>query len=709
MNYIVKNNGQQILVRTCTVLEKPYNKPSAMEYILFKLNGPAELEITSEIEIQEAVIRPLHANIPFQLRDGKVFVTLDHPQKFSLEINGSFYHNLVVFAEADKYGDFDKTAENVIYFPAGVHEIDTYFVQQDNTIIYLDDDAILHGRIEARSCSNLEICGYGKITMEGIERDPEHPDYKCVDLFHCTKLILRDFVIDDSNNWSCRLTGCTDVLVDNLKIFGWRGNSDGVDVCGSRNVLVQNIFTRVWDDSFVIKAFDTGNGEKIVFRDSILWNDFARPIEVGVEIRADRLSHVRFENIDILHSTTGYPVIGIHHGDRALVSDIVFDRIRIEDAPGAQLFDARITNSVWNRDETMGRIENLTLSNIDYIGYPGAEYLLSRPRLQGFDNVHDIRNVKFHNIRILGKMASTAEELGLFCMNANNVQVTADIDQPVLGRIGVTIQTALSWNEAGKYKGTAAVTLTNQGNEQHSGSAWLNVSPKNIISLPEFSFDLAPGEAMQRSFDIALPPGKYVVSIQSKDMAVENNWEFIDLAWKLPRTEAVKAEPRIDFVNYYGDCLEGVRASIWKNELLIDADFLQYPQNSLVLYTANPVPVEQGEVRFTVEETDFGEAPAVVLGREGLEAAPQLRCPGEITYVFKNKPKVDKIYKYELKNTYARISLKDLGIPDGAKSFLLEVQAKTPVAEKYRYPFTLFHSVTPQSTAHMFVLVEIPE
>lgn len=81
MNYIVKNNGQQIPVRTCTVLEKPYNKPSAMEYILFKLNGPAELEITSEIEIQEAVIRPLHANIPFQLRDGKVFVTLGSSTK----------------------------------------------------------------------------------------------------------------------------------------------------------------------------------------------------------------------------------------------------------------------------------------------------------------------------------------------------------------------------------------------------------------------------------------------------------------------------------------------------------------------------------------------------------------------------------------------------------------------------------------------------
>lgn len=708
MNYTVKNHGKSIPVRTCTVLEKPYNKPSAMEYILFQLNGPAELEITSEIEIREAVVRPLHANIPFRLDNGKVWITLDKPQKFSLEINGSFYHNLAVFAEEDKYADFDKTAENVICFSAGTHEIGNYLIQQDNTLIYLEDGAVLHGRIEARNCNNLEICGYGKITMAGIERDPRHPDYKCIDIYHCTNLTLRDFVIDDSNNWSCRLFGCTDALIDNLKIFGWRGNSDGVDVCGSRNVLVQNIFTRVWDDSFVVKAFDTGNGENIVFKDSILWNDFARPIEVGVEIRADKLTHVRFENIDILHSTTGYPVMGIHHGDRALVSDIVFDNIRIEDAPGTQLFDARITNSVWNKDTTMGRIENLTLSNIDYIGHPGAEYLLARPRLQGFDDAHDIRNVKFHNIRILRKTASSAKELGLFTMCAHNVQVTADDCAPDLGCISVSVKTELVPDNAGKYTGTATAVLTNEGKHRHSGMAWLMVSPKNIITLPTFSFELNPGETMQKTFDVTLPPGNYVISIQSQDMAVENSWEFLSLPWKLFRANDTSRAPKLNFVNYYGNRLEGLQACISGDNLLINAPFLQDTENSLILYAANPVPAELGEVCFTVEETDFGEAPAVILGREGLEAAPQLRCPGEITYVFKNQPKVDKIFTYEINSTSACIPLRDLGVPENASCFLLEIQAKTPAVTDYRYPFTLFHSVTPDSTAHMFALVEIP-
>ena len=49
---------------------------------------------------------------------------------------------------------------------------------------------------------------------------------------------------------------------------------------------------------------------------------------------------------------------------KEVVSDIEFRNIRIEDAPGAQLFDVRITNSAWNTDDKMGRIENIKFSDI---------------------------------------------------------------------------------------------------------------------------------------------------------------------------------------------------------------------------------------------------------------------------------------------------------------------------------------------------------
>ena len=71
-------------------------------------------------------------------------------------------------------------------------------------------------------------------------------------------------------------------------------NSDGIDICGSRNVTVSDIFTRVWDDLFVAKA-PVPEAKILYFKNSVLWNDFARPMEVGVEIRADKVRNIKFE------------------------------------------------------------------------------------------------------------------------------------------------------------------------------------------------------------------------------------------------------------------------------------------------------------------------------------------------------------------------------------------------------------------------------
>ena len=178
---------------------------------------------------------------------------------------------------------------------------------------------------------------------------------------------------------------------------------------------MENAFTRVWDDSLVVKALDTGDVEDVTFRDCTLWNDFARPMEVGVELRADRVRRVKFQDIDVLHSLTGYPLMGIHHGDRALVSDILFEDIRIEDAPGAQLFDIRITPSYWNRDRQMGCIRDVVFRKIHVLGSPGLPLLLSDSRLQGYDEAHTIRNVAFEEIDICGKTPGDAVALGLKC------------------------------------------------------------------------------------------------------------------------------------------------------------------------------------------------------------------------------------------------------------------------------------------------------
>ena len=125
----------------------------------------------------------------------------------------------------------------------------------------------------------------------------------------------------------------------------------------------------------------------------------------------------------------------------------------------------------------------------------------------------------------------------------------------------------------------------------------------------------------------------------------------------------------------------------------------------MVLYAALPVPKEPGEVLFSVEETDLGQVPAILDGRHGPEAAPQLRCPLEITLVFKNQPKVKEIRTYEIKGgdkKQVRIPLEELGIAAGKNDLWLEIELDLPELRGYHYPLCLFHSVTPKTAAHMY-------
>lgn len=812
MNYTVYRDNSPVKVSESTVFPSPYNSVKKAEYAQFMLKDAAELHILSTEPVESVIIRPLSLKLEASHQGNEIIVRVERPMKFSVEINGSSDNNLMVFAEPPRYEGFEPQTKNLVRFGPGVHKVDILRIEQDDTTLYLEEGAFLHGKIDLEGVNRVTVCGYGAISMEQYPLEVRKTYNRCVDVRSCADVRIQDITILDSNDWSLRVLGCDRVCVDNVKIFGCRGNSDGVDICGSRDVLVQNVFTRVWDDSLVVKAFDTGDVENILFRDCVLWNDFARPIELGVELRADRVSNVRFENIDILHSPTGYPLMGIHHGDRAEISHITFENIRIENAPGAQLFDIRMAHSYWNRDTKMGRIRDILFKDISYIGNPGIDVLLSQSRIQGFSEQHDIRNVTFENIKILGRSVSGAAQCGLLCMDyADNIIFKGEKE----GQTLELIKTDLSMEEEfvrrpdGYYAGKVKISLHNTGIHPQETSVRLQISPANVgrYDRGERNLSLQPGETVTLTFDVVLPPGKYVLAVQSKDCAVSYSWIFRPLDWVIPEilyageedsvsglsdemleglpdekeiswTDAgsqngyfadsqnrrydgsqsgyfadlqngyfegspdrdFEASPdelrdrfqgncaspapdlfrrldnawstlqELEFINYYNKKAPGVKAAVCRDRLYLWSQLLTSPENSFTVYSALPVPPGEGEAVFSVEETDFGMVPALLRGPHGLEAAPQLRCPLEITLVFKAEPKVKEIRQNVIHgggSAVVSLSFEELGLPAGVRRFWLEIQADLPEVSAYRYPFTLFHSVTPETTAHMFADVVV--
>ena len=703
-------NGTERLIRRTDAHTARFGKMDADYASLVGETGMLQCVVEYPYPVTEAVIRPLRLGVETRVQDNKVEFEIPGEQyeSLSVEVNGGIDDALILFVEEQEKMPEDNG--HLIAFGPGNHTMDILYITEDNTTVYLAEGAYVTGCIHAENVENLTICGNGILAMEAYERHSPDELLNAIHLIRCRSSVIRNIKIVDSISWSCKITGCDDLEVDHLRIIGNRGNSDGVDVCGSRNVHIHHVFTRIMDDSLVLKAFDTGNVEHILFENCTLWNDFARPIEVGVEIRAEYARDIVYRNIDIIHNLVGYPCMGIHHGDRAEVSDVHFENIRIEDAPGAQLFDIRITDSVWNADKRKGRIHDIFFKDIDVIGKPGLDVLPSPSRVVGFSEETDVRNVTFENIRLLGKEATCPEDFGLLIQDfARNVKVLSRADSEKLDRTDVSVEITKAFvrTEDGRYRGEVTLKAVNNGKNRTASHTWLQINPLNAAEFEDaaLEFSLLPGETAEKTYAVSLVPGQYVFSAQSDDPSVVGGWVFA--RYDLVLGADIEKAAEYPIADAFGERSAGFRFSVDHGMLTVASEALK--THHAVLYTAMPVPVSPGQVLFTVPETDWGGGPAVINGKHGPELAPQLRCPAEITYVFKNEPKVEKINRFGLeirRHGLVRLPLSLLGIPEGADNFWLEVELEDG---ERKYPFTLFRSPVPGDIAHMFANVIVKQ
>lgn len=696
-------NNKQLEIYNTLVYPAPYVRRRIAKFVSFKHDGSACLRIENDDVLEKVDIRPKRYNISYSVNKNIVEIELDAPCNFSVEFNGDCNNGLMVFAGVDRNVEMSKF-DQVIKIEKGRHFTDVISIDTDNTLVYFEEGSYIDGKMSARNCNNLTIAGYGIISMENYSR--EGGRYTALHIDNCKNVEIQDITILDSSNWSMFISNCDNVTVDNCKIIGQRGNSDGIDVCGSRNIYIKNSFTRVWDDSLVVKAFNTGDVENIVFENCVLWNDFARPIEVGVELRAEKVHNVHFKNIDIIHSPTGYPVMGIHHGDRADVHDISFENIYIEDASAAQLFDIHIRDSVWNKDTKKGNIHDILFKDIFFNDKRSStKNTLSPSRIAGFSSDITVENVEIDNVRICGMAARNAEELNLITNDYVKNIIFKEGREPFINLVKthIEIKDGFVCNN-GYYEGIVTITAQNVSKEDVNGKCHVEIKPSYRAKIcdSDFDFELKPYQKISKDFNVIIPPGKFVIEVQSGDAFVNCDWKYINL--NFPISNDILSAPEYSLTNCFGKNFGNIKFALRNGLLMIKSELLK--TNEFNIYLAKPVPLQKGEVVFSVEQTDWADAPAVINGKNGFELAPQLRCPAEITYVFKNEPKVDKIIRLNIPSTLTGesfIALPQFDITDENGDFWLEVEVKNDTEK--RYPLCLFGSQQPDRLCHMFVNV----
>ena len=152
------------------------DEPQLASMVQFDFSGQVEVMIKKNNGlVQKVDVRPLVTKIAPVIKGNIIFLTLNKPQKLSIEFNGDRLHNLHLFANEPEKEVPLATDSNVIYFGPGIHKPEDLpgieFRIPSNKTVYLAPGAILKGKLVVNKAENVRIIGRGMIdqTQRGME------------------------------------------------------------------------------------------------------------------------------------------------------------------------------------------------------------------------------------------------------------------------------------------------------------------------------------------------------------------------------------------------------------------------------------------------------------------------------------------------------------------------------------------------------------
>jgi hypothetical protein len=390
-------NGQPVFVYN--------NRCAAVAY--FSFEGKVDVKVTFMSPVSSFDIRPKSRNITGELNRNQIRFSLDRPENLSVEINKNIKRPLFIFANPMESNIPDKADKNVIFFEAGKIHYPGEVLIKSNQTVYIEGGAMVRGHFMTDNAQNIKITGRGILDNSRYLKGEHRP----IEINQCENVLIDGIILTESRHWSCASTASNHVTYNNLKIVSENDWDDGIDIVGSQHVLVNNCFIRTKDDCIAVKSgvnyFAKFNSsfsvDDVVVQNSVMWNGvWGNALEIGFETRSDTIKNITFRNCDLIHTEGPEGTFTIHNGDRAVVKNVLYEDIRVEDSQG-WLIDFKILFSQYSKDKERGKIEDVRFRNITVDGdrFPYSQLL-------GFDENHRITGVSLENFVIHGiKVTST--------------------------------------------------------------------------------------------------------------------------------------------------------------------------------------------------------------------------------------------------------------------------------------------------------------
>lgn len=429
-------------IKTGEIKGRPVTEVAAAYFDFF---GTVTVDITSlcgNIRGQDLKIRPLSEGIEPKVSGNKISFEISKPCNISIEPFG-LSKPLHLFANPVDKRLPDFSADNVLYYGAGVHYIDPTALS-DNTTVYVDAGAVVYTKPQEKSTQGDKVYGYdvsfidstfnavrgdyqnggriknitirGRGVISGANTLEKLQRHKLIELYGVENAYVDGVMLLESSGWSLAVFHSDGVYINNVKIIGHYANNDGIDFCDSKNGIIENCFAHNADDSFLIKAWFAV--DNVTFRRCTAWNDVSTSFGAVCELYQP-ITNILYEDCTVIHSTApcwtedSGGVIGIWNCGGSDIDKFTFNNIAIEDCvSGKEPIKINVADSA----EKSCLIKNVFFRNISILNAADTRIALKSPF------AHGIRDISFNNVVINGKRVENADNF--IIRNAEDITVS---------------------------------------------------------------------------------------------------------------------------------------------------------------------------------------------------------------------------------------------------------------------------------------------
>ncbi len=402
--------------------------PHSFAQVSFAGDEPVLFTAIRDGGAKKAELLPTSYGLIAALEAGRISFSMAHTGHVTVLADDSIDQPLTISVCSIRE---EKKPEEVqgLYFGPGLHQIDTFDFEDGDTV-YLAAGAVVTamphpaeekplvekdwaGQPIYRTClmadgkKNIRLEGQGMLDFSLLHWHERNPAV----FKNCKNVTVQDVTIVNVPAWTLHFSACEGVEVDNVKLYGYRENSDGIDIVSSQQVRVRDCFIRTGDDAVVVKAMvkpPVCGGRDILAERCVVWNDKVRCFGIAAESVND-ISDVTFRNCDVIRSYADWTLelgsLVVYICDKALVSNVVFDDIRIEHECHLATH-VMITKDFWSKDEEAGNIRDVVFRNIQVKPAIGS-------RVAGYGPENTVRGVRYENISIADQVAQTLAQAGI--------------------------------------------------------------------------------------------------------------------------------------------------------------------------------------------------------------------------------------------------------------------------------------------------------